>query len=558
MAPRTVYVNVPAHLQNGEAISVTTTKGANKSGLRASVWSVEPDPGNKGDAKATFVKANPVDESTTEAAPTRRFENQVKLPGVGGNLYTVKVSKRHDTARFKKTRTLDPVSLQAWRKVYYSVSYMAEFEAAATALHDALGPLFAASYLELERLTLEGSAVIGTRGRVDADGVKDLVEQEQDPPNGAEKDLWVRVTLVKRLMDFREATTATVVKADATRSSLGWTLQKAAPPSFVYGGSLAKTKLRHTISPTSPVTQKVTAQVVKDSSGHVCTVRITQADIVEAARPARAASPQGVSLFVGGEFAATLSSGSPSELLFTWGGPNIARAKKEAERVNGGSRLSVVIEAARYEIEFAPDGSAAAARVEVAGDGARLAITVLDEGWNTRLSHFFAGPDSPAGEVLELDSEPAKILAAITDGANISVAVEEQNERFGSSAPGAIARAVAHEIYHAIGGVSEAGHETFYGPDWGGSARKDTAHCHFGIPKPTPAAQLEGSDDPEKKKAFEPKKNEIYVPEPGATICIMYHRGYAPHSASAAFCDDCVNQLRLRAVTKVIADKPPY
>jgi hypothetical protein len=564
MPPREVFVNTASHVTHGEEIVVTTTKGATKTGTRQASWSVTGARSNLGADPAQLVTASPAVEVLPMTPGSRSFRNHVKLPPTGGDRFTVTVRKAHESSKVSSARSLPPVELEAWRKLYVTFNCMAGLEGQAAALAADLPAMFLPAFIRIEVLSPQDTTPMQAVERIEADDIADLVAALPDEPyarrlptDAAVQGLWIRLALVKSVFGFGEDAVRDVGATDAVHAAPVWRITKQAPPSFVYApeGSVEKLELVLTGAIDVDDTPTFVADTKKSSGSTTTTFTVTvdQPDIAAAVRAVQATLRHDVALHLvwpdGRDERLKATAFDDPVVTFSWNTGGQGNAEKT--RWAGADQLvtTAVEVKARHTIAFAADGQAAEGTATPAADGDTYVIAVTDVPWVARLSDYFAG--RLPGATLKVHEKAYKKLAGHSGGANIAIAVSEMTSRASNHAGNAhkmVLRAIVHEIIHSIGGVSQdlndgSTHPKFYAPALGGSGTGSLGHCATGATL-TDASTLQNNTDEQKKKTFEPNKARIYLPS-SPSICLMYHRAYVPHFFNATLCAHCVKQLRL-------------
>lgn len=565
MPPRKVYVNLPSHTANGEEVTVTTTKGANKNGARRATWSVSAARGNLGDEVATFVTPSPALEEQPITPGRRTFKNHVKLPPPGGNKYTVTAKKVHDNATVGTSRSLTGVEMVAWRKLYFTINFMDGLDQWADVLGRELPAMLLPAFVEMEQKSPVDTTAMDSEGRVDSDALKRLVRAlpaepyaGQRPTDMAVQPLWLRLALVRTFLGEDDSTAREVAANEVTVTGGSRLVTKPAVINWVYASPGSVTGLELALTENFPLgaTPDFDAKSLKvsGSTSTTCTVTVGPGDAFDAANVLRATVKEDVVLYLkwssGKEERLKADSIDQDGLYFTWtvqgnGHPDRSRWALADQNL----QVKRVEVKTRATIQFV-DGAAAEGSVAITDTGDQCKITVTDQAWITRLDDFRAG--RLVNATLKVLGKTFHSIAGQSSGANIAIAVDEIVSRTGGDQARAqqlLLRVMLHEIIHAVGGVAQTmadgkRHAKFYPEAQGGVATGDIGHCSTGATL-ADATTLENHRDEQKRKTYEPDKPEIFVPS-SSTICVMYHRAYIPHLITAPLCAHCLRAFRVR------------
>jgi hypothetical protein len=574
MPPRKVYVNLPDHVANGEEITVTTTKGANKNGTRRANWSVSNARGNIGGVDATLVTASPAVEELPVSVGQRIFKNRVKLPRAGGNKYTVTAQKVHDNAMVGTSRTLPGVELEAWRKVYFTINCMAGLEAWADVLGRELPAMLLPAFIELEQVKPADETTMTSRERVDAAGLRGLVQAlpaepyaGQRPTDPTVSRFWMRLALVRTFLGDEDTSAREVAGDEISVANLARRITKGAPINWLYAAPSSVEALELLLAPAMALNVKpapaITSKKVEGATSTKFALVIDQNDVVQAATAVQASLRADVVLCLtwadGTEERRGADRIDNAGLHFTW---SIASAgvveKNRWRRAAEDLRAYAVEVTTHHKITFV-NGVAAQGTVTINNANDRCTIEVTDPTWVTRIDDFRAGRLADA--TLKVHGRISKSIAGQSSAGNIAIAVSEMVARTNNHQANAqqlLLRVMLHEIVHALGGVAQtmddnahSTHPKFYPETLGGGAKGALAHCFTGCTL-TDAATLQNHVDEQKRKTYEPGKPNIYVPS-SSTICGMYHRAYIPHMINSSLCSHCLQAFRLRDLSGQLA-----
>jgi len=567
MAPRKVYVNLPDHVANGEEITVTTTKGANKNGTRRATWSVSNARGNIGGNNATLVTASPAVEELPISVGQRVFKNRVKLPAAGGNKYTVTASKVHDNATVGTSRSLPGVELEAWRKVYFTINCMAGLEAWADVLGRELPAMLRPSFIELVQMKPADETSMTSRERVNADGLRGLVQAlpaepyaGQRPTDPAVSRLWMRLALVRAFLGDEDTSAREVANNEISVAGQARRITKATPVNWLYAAPSAVEALELLLAPALALDDRpnpvIETKKVDGSTRTDFAVVIDQDNVVQAATAARANLRRDVTLrltWAGGteeRHGADLVDGEG--VHFKWSVASRGVEDRNRWRQADRDLLAYAVEVKTHHRITFVDGVAAEGTVAINDDNDRCTIEVTDPTWVARIDDFRQGRLADA--TLEVHGKVSKSIAGQSVAANIAIAVDQVVSRVNghqANAQKLLLRVMLHEIVHTLGGVARtmddadsSAHPKFYPETLGGGAKGALGHCFTGCTL-TDAATLQNHTDEQKRKTYEAGKPRIYVPS-SSTICGMYHRAYIPHLVNSSLCSHCLLALRLR------------
>jgi hypothetical protein len=563
MPPRKVFVNLASHVANGEEVTVTTTKSANNNGTRRANWSVSGARGNVGGDAATLVTASPAVEELPVTPGQRIFKNRVKLPAAGGDRYTVTAKKVHDNATVGSSRTLTGVQLEAWRKLYFTINCMAGLEAWAARLGQDLPAMLLPAFVEVEQKAPVDATPMASVNRVDHHALKQLVQAlpaepyaGQRPADPDVQPLWMRLALVRTFLGEEESAASEVAADEVVVAGDARRITKRTPLNWMYASPGSVRSLELAITRTfalddAPAFEAKTGKI-SNSTSTSFTVTVDQADVVQAAGVVRDTPRQDVALHLvwasGKEERLPATDIDDDGVYFTWQTSGNGHAEKARWSDVDNVRTKAVEVKTRRTIAFA-DGAADEGAVTINDAGNECVVEVTDEDWVAQLDEFRAG--TLANATLKVQATTYRAIAGQSRGGNIAIAVDDVVARAGGDegrAQQLLLRVILHEIIHAVGGVvqdmADGGRHTKYYPEgFGGVATAPKGHCATGTTL-TRAATLQNHTDEQKKKTFEPGKDQVYVPS-SSTICLMYHRAYVPHFITAPLCSQCLRAFRL-------------
>lgn len=165
MPPIKQYVNLPAGATSAEGPSrdlrVTPNSVPNVGPGDKIEWWIEPAAGNVDSQYIPRPSRAKLRFAETALGGSGAFENQIKLPHVGGDKYVVKVAKKGDGVT-----SLSTDELETWRKIYYTMFHVGP---AALTMFNSLEARFKAAFAEgfIELANVAKVAALTQLARVD-------------------------------------------------------------------------------------------------------------------------------------------------------------------------------------------------------------------------------------------------------------------------------------------------------------------------------------------------------------------------------------------------------